>query len=426
MNCKTILAFFTGIFLTVVTSAQENFMPGFVVMPTGDTLQGRIDNQSWRINPEFIRFKQKEAAAAVSYYPSDIKAFSISGEEYYESISAMFDYVSRDVKDIGLEDRQNLIQDNVFAMVVHQSELSLLRSVDKKNDEIHFIIRKKEGAPEALAYRRFLVEVNGKSNIREVNVYKSQLSAVTTNGCPTLSRAISSLKYNEKALLAFVKAYNECIGAKVTYEKKIEKLQIQGGVVAGISFNQLGFSGNSGVFPDLENGNFKSSFQPVGGIWLDLIFPRNRKKWSLYNELVITSYKTSDEYGYAQSNQLSYYYENEIFFSYLKLFNALRYRVIQKETGAIFLQLGIGNGALIKKDNKKVTVTTNLSGPYTEVGGIMPSIRSYEQSIIAGGGYSNRYGNIEIRYERGNGFSRFPALGAHTNWLHILLGVKLF
>ena len=426
MNYNKIVAFLSFFLFSACVYAQENFMPGFVIMPTGDTLKGLIDNQNWRINPEFIRFKQREAAVVVSYYPSDIKAFAILKEEYYESISAMFDYVSRDVKDIGLQDRQNLIQDNVFAMVVYQSELSLLRSVDKKNDELHFIIRKKGAAPEALAYRRFLTEVNGKSSIREVNVYKSQLSAAISNGCPSLSGTISGLNYNEKSLLAFVKAYNECVGAMAAYEKKVEKLKIQAGVVAGMSFNQLGFSGNSGAFPDLENGDFKSSFQPVGGIWLDLIFPRNRKKWSLYNELAITSYKTSDEYERTQGDQLSYYYENDIFFSYLKLFNALRYRVIQQENGSIFFQLGMGNGALIKKDNKKVTVTTNLSGPYTEVGGVMPLIRTYEQSIIAGGGYSNKYGNIELRFERGNGFSKFPALGAHTNWLHLLLCVKLF
>ncbi len=426
MNYQKITAFLWLFFLSAGVYAQENFMPGFLIMPNGDTLQGEIDNQNWRINPEFVLFKRGASSVGVEYYPTDIKAFVVLGEEYYESVSATFDYVSRDVKDIGLQDRQNPVQDNVFAMVLYQSELSLLRAMDKKNNEIHYIIRKKDGPAEPLIYRRFLIEADGKSSIREVSIYKSQISAATKDGCSELSGEVANLKYNEKALLAFIKAYNDCMDATANFEKKAEKLQIQFGVAAGMSFNQLEFSGDSGAFPDLENGNFKSSFQPAGALWVDLIFPRNRKKWSLYNELAITSYKTSSLYERMENNQLSYVYENEIAFSYIKIYNAMRYRFILKENGMAFFQAGIGNGALINKDNKKITVTTNLSGSYSEVGAVMPILRSYEQSLIAGGGYSNKYGSIELRYERGNGFSKFPALGAQTNWVHILLSAKLF
>ncbi len=230
MNYNKITAFLWLFFLSAGVYAQENFMPGFLIMPNGDTLRGEIDNQNWRINPEFICFKHREAPllgyTTIHYGHQGICCFE--RRILRIGIRNLFDYVSRDVKEtLDLQDRQNPHPGQCVcngALPIGTESFAQLWT--KKMTRFTSIIRKKAPRPQRLwPIAAFLSEVNGKSSIREVNVYKSQLSAAISNGCPSLSGTISGLNYNEKSLLAFVKAYNECVGAMAAYEKKVEKLQ---------------------------------------------------------------------------------------------------------------------------------------------------------------------------------------------------------
>jgi len=67
-------------------TAQKNFQPARVVDNAGDTINGEVNYQNWKKNPSRIQFRQKETGKTVTYYPTEIKWFTVANEKYTSAI----------------------------------------------------------------------------------------------------------------------------------------------------------------------------------------------------------------------------------------------------------------------------------------------------------------------------------------------------
>ncbi|HEY8999843.1 MAG TPA: hypothetical protein VIM89_00725 [Mucilaginibacter sp.] len=74
------------VLLPILSYAQSNYKPGYVINLKGDTLKGFIDYREWGTNPDAISFKTTVSDRdPQKFTTADISTFSITGLEKYQS-----------------------------------------------------------------------------------------------------------------------------------------------------------------------------------------------------------------------------------------------------------------------------------------------------------------------------------------------------
>jgi hypothetical protein len=72
-----------AIWLLIAASCfGQSYKDGYVVLNTGDTLRGEIENGNWTNNPVAVIYKS--AGSKQNYEVSSLKAFGITGEARFE------------------------------------------------------------------------------------------------------------------------------------------------------------------------------------------------------------------------------------------------------------------------------------------------------------------------------------------------------
>src|SRR3954463_15170516 len=79
MRMFTLTLFFLCLFATVF--AQTNFQTGLVVLSSGDTMHGAINNREWRTTPLSIEFRA--ARGLTLYNPGQLRYFELEGGDRY-------------------------------------------------------------------------------------------------------------------------------------------------------------------------------------------------------------------------------------------------------------------------------------------------------------------------------------------------------
>ncbi len=82
--------------LSFYSNAQKNFVKGYIVSKTGDTLNGIIDNRDWQKNPAYVLFKESISDEVKKLTPLQIRSFFVSDKgDIYESHKVSMDISSR-------------------------------------------------------------------------------------------------------------------------------------------------------------------------------------------------------------------------------------------------------------------------------------------------------------------------------------------
>jgi hypothetical protein len=90
----------------------------------------------------------------------------------------------------------------------------------------------------------------------------------------------------------------------------------------------------------------------------------------------------------------------------------------------VFINAGISNGLVVTESNyKKVLSMFNATEKIKE-GKALDDTRKHEQGWIAGIGTKYRKLSFEIRYEKANGMSDYPALKSSVTRAHFILGYR--
>jgi hypothetical protein len=218
-------------------------------------------------------------------------------------------------------------------------------------------------------------------------------------------------------LINLFQYYYECTPAHISFQKEVEKIRADFGLLAGVSLTSFKF--NSIVFIDLNNTEYSFSTDFSGGLFLNLVFPRNNRKWSLNNELIFSSYKVKGKYEEIENENKYTITSTEVGYSYIKLNNLVCFRYPVKSV-FLFLDGGFSNGFAISETNYKKVETKLYTTESIDEGLVLEDTRKYEQSYILGLGAGYKNFSFEIRYEKGNGMSKYRALNSRTNRYYCL------
>ncbi len=416
-NIERFIFTIIGIFLFQNTFCQENYLLGYIITLKGDTLHGYIDYRNWERNPDKIFFKEKLSDEKTNYTPIEIKEFGVL-DEIYESAIIETEISPDNTKDLETSKELKVTIDTTFLQSIIRGSKCLYFYINKLGKPQFYI--KKDSSYELLVYKKYLKDQDGKTGIAENRKFLGQL-AIYFQDCPDVQSKLKDTKYSQKSIENLFYYYYNCTHSEVAFQKKTPKTSIEVGILAGLSITSLDFGGEA--FPYIVNSDYQPSVNFSTGLFLDLILPRNQGKWSICNEIAISSYKTTGRFN-AYEDENHYKITNTtIGNSYLKINNMFRYKHPIK---GIFINLnaGFSMGYVINESNYKREESKYYTIVRVEEGKALDEMRKYELGYILGLGFKLKKYSFEIRFEKGNGMSEYLNLKSITNRYFFLLGYK--
>lgn len=406
-NCLLILFIFVN-----YLNAQDNFLQGYIVSKDGDTITGEIHFADWEKNPDVIRFRSDPQFDVIKYPPLEILVFSVA-DDYYRSAIVEVETSPWNLQDLNKDATFSFRTDTVFLRVLVSGNKSLYTYKGKMGNDQFYL--GKDNGYDLLLYKEYIKVIDGHNNKVENNKFKGQLIFYLQD-CPKIRQIVSNVKYKEENLINVFRNYNSCLGQNLEIHKEKKKVTPKWGVFAGISITSVILKGEE--HPILSKMNFpKSKNFTFGGV-VDVVFRGNQGKWSLYNELMWSVYRTNASYTDIKRDSVYDIYDINISMDYLKLNNMLRFRYPIKFF-SIFANVGISNGVAVKYSSNATKYSHFYSYIYTNPIDPLSQFRTYELGFLLGGGIGIKNFNLEFRYENGSGFSTITSLISRTKRMFI-------
>jgi len=413
---------FILLILNIFTSqnawSQKDFRPASLYGLKGDTITGWIDYRNWERNPHEVRFCETSSLQDVQILsPMDILGFSVQKEKYISAI------VQAEVSPIQLNHLQGFPDfsfktDTVFLRSIYEGGKSLYLLTNENGRENLFISQ--PTGLELLLYKKYLRVQNGVSEVAENNRYIGQL-ILYLEDCPRLSGHLATLKYNPSSIGTAFREYYKCRSIAPAYQFKREKVKLECGALAGVSYSRI--SVNSPSHKDLNEADYTPCVDYNAGLYFDLIRPRSQNKWSLCTEMLYTRFHTTGTYTEYDNPQ--YYSITTLDLSkyQLKLNILMRYRYLLNKS-VIYGNIGFSDGLTIESVNRKTRYMKLYSDERTEVSLAIPYTRLTEQALLIGTGIRYKRLSFELRFELGNGFSDNISIGTTMSRLYGLAGFR--
>lgn len=419
MNYRFTLVLF--LFLSFHYSrAQKSFEQGYLLISDNDTLRGYIDYKHWSRNPKTIRFKSSPEEKAKTYGLAELEGFHVHGESYIKA-EVDINVSSSKVDALSYEPLPKLEKTLAFLLIINNGPKSLFHLISKEN-KTQLYISDKPGTYQLLIHHKYLTN-NGSGQVVNADYYKKQLKDFFSD-CEGLISDNALLPYSPHPIgKVFDKFYEKCQAAQPVKSYNRDDTQYQLGVLAGISHSKLDFKG---VYtPEIINADFSKSNNFAGGIFFNIIIPRLKQRFSLYNELAFTSYKSSltNQMDYSDNSYIRY--TNTLGYGYIKLTNMVRY-YIPAGSFQLFLNAGLSNALAISETNERVTESQfQNSDPVISKNVVFGATRKYELGLVFGLGAGYKKLGMELRHESTKGMSTFQALKSPVQRFYFLVSYRL-
>ncbi|HHH53834.1 MAG TPA: hypothetical protein ENK91_09265 [Bacteroidetes bacterium] len=404
---KVLPSFFILILIFSIKSiAQQNYQPGYVIAINGDTIKGWIDYRNWKNNPKIIKFIHEKNANPVKYSPNSIKGFKVS-DEVYISAAIKKEISSLEVKWLEDNPTLNLKADTVFLKTLYAGTKSLLVYSFKSKNNFYIVNNNKF---KLLHYKKYIKNINGKKGYAENKNYLGQLS-IYLQDYPQIKSDLKKIRYAKSDLMKVFRNYYDFYPNDLRYFKKEKKGNSKFGLKAGISSTYLDISRSN--LDKLTPGN---SIKISGAVYYELVLPWYLQKWSIVNELLISSYKfeTTTEIFNNQSSI------SEIGYTYINLNNLVQFKYPFGPV-YVFVNAGMSNGWVLKEAFHS-KVVENESNEIISDTPLLRDTRKYEQGFILGTGIKYNDFSFELRLQKGNGMSYYENLNTISTRYFLLLG----
>ncbi len=407
-----------GIVITQYSFCQENFLPGYITHTNGDSTKGFVDFRNREKNPDQIYFKDDLSSKKFIYTPAMISGFGVEGEMYISAI-VQTEVSPSDLRNLQSDAKLQIVLDTVFLQTIVRGSKGLYYLKNSNNNKNFYINQDK--AFDLLVYKKYLRKQGQKDAVAENKKYIGQLGIYLKN-CEAVQSKLKHIEYSQKSLTNLFQAYYECSKTDIVFQKERDRISTEVGLVAGVSLNALKFKSDRFVY--LANAEFSRSYNFTAGLSLDLIFPRNQKKWSAYNELLYTSFDIEGYHeDFKDENAYSITY-TEFAYSYLKINNMLRFTYPIGNV-SLYINAGLTNGLAVREKNYKRDVLKLYSTERVKEGKALDSTSKYALGYIVGLGGKVYKFKLELRYEKGNGMSEYATIGSSTISYYLFLGYRL-
>ncbi len=407
---KTIFMSLWVCLLPAVLTAQENYLPGYI-LKDGAKKQGQIDNQNWDKNPAKIQFKGESGMQVLS--STDIQEFEV-GKEYYVSRVVDLDVSPHKLNSIKENVPPKFVNDTtLFLRVLVQGELSLY-SLKDRNDKQHFFVEK-NGETSELSRFKQKKKVKGQVKLFTEDKYKKELAGYFAD-CAALKAKTSTIKFTRNHLQKVVRNYNKCMGENlIVYERPTEKMSAYLGPLVGFGVTSLNIHSED---HDMAGVSYSNSSGPTFGLAFTMELPRNSGRWNIYSELLYYSYAMEGEFREDTDENRYRHKQFNVEAGYLKYNLMVRY-IFQTNTVKPFLGFGIGNAIMMSDNMIEHYQVKNYSSMDEGSIPILGGVRKHEQALIIEGGISLKNFNVALRYERGNGFTPTSNVTTRTTFVGV-------
>lgn len=138
LKLKKLVLFSVWILFSYLSYSQENFLPGFVINNSGDTLKGFIDYRNWAINPKVVDFKSPATSHPTTFIPPDIKEFSVKDEIYVSGIVEV-ENTSIEENRLQYDSKLKITVDTIFLQTLLRRKKGLYYYMNN-NGRVNFMI----------------------------------------------------------------------------------------------------------------------------------------------------------------------------------------------------------------------------------------------------------------------------------------------
>ncbi|WP_187264085.1 outer membrane beta-barrel protein [Pontibacter beigongshangensis] len=247
--------------LLLITSgagfAQSNFTKGYVVLAHGDTISGLVDDRGEFRNSQQITFKATGTSEEKQYQPADLISYQVGGHIYRSTQIT----------------HQGQPQ-TVFLELINDGHLRLFYWKDSKDKQYLYV--QQDSALLELTNEKKTIKQNGKKYAFYAKGYVNTLNTVAGD-CG--EAATEDLKFNLKAIAAYVAAYNTCKGGVAyTSEKPSIRARITKSIYAGINQSSVATVGSA----RFSETNTRTGLN--AGVGLHIGFPNNKFFFDLLAE----------------------------------------------------------------------------------------------------------------------------------------------
>lgn len=283
--------------LGIATEAQAQvFRPGRLVLVSGDTLRGEIEDNAWDESPTELRLRATDGR--VTTYPAArIQRFQLADGQSYQRETVPLDRTARTRTSELTEARpsQQVPESLLLNVLVDGTGQLLYTAVA---DVPHYFVRRPGWPFVELVARRFLRHTaNGTVRVEDGNNYQVQLQQVFADS-PAALQALAHATFTAHDLVAVVQAYNQQVsparspGVSPNSASPTpgHRIALHLNVVAGGRYAsaRLSTSQAAGVeAPVLQGANLDGVLHPLGGLTLEAVLPGRRNSF-LLNALLTT------------------------------------------------------------------------------------------------------------------------------------------
>ncbi|MDB5130260.1 MAG: hypothetical protein JWR02_9 [Mucilaginibacter sp.] len=328
-----------AILFPLLSLAQGNYKPGFVITLKGDTLKGYIDLREWGSNPTSVNFK-------ASLDKSDRKSFTVNDISYFEifKVIAYKQFTTSisldDVSIQHLTDYRDTSSktDNVFLKVEQNGKNITLYSYTDDLKTRFYIYDSQTNKISELIYRIYRVP-NDRNNVSTVsqNAYKQQLLNIAqkfSTYSDSFKTSMEDANYDAHDLILICAKINNTVNKEANRNKKS---LVRFTVGAGLSFNTIT---RIGTFPMYNTTPSHNSVTPRAAVGFNFYPVPEVGKSIIRIEL---SYSTA---SYQTTGNL-YYYQPDVKSTYsfgqrtLSLSPQFQYSIYNSDPFKFYLGAGL-------------------------------------------------------------------------------------
>lgn len=405
---------------TQLSYAQKSYYPGSIVKTDGQTVEGFIQVRNWNNTPSEVGFKEKLSEERQVYTASQIQSFQVN-DYIFEGVEVEIETSPSGLGDLEFDDTLHITIRRTFLQKIVGGDISLFYHRNKMGKE-NFYLKKEERFVLLRSKKYASKNKEGKKNVRENRTYIGQLSEYLS-ACPSLQTSLAQVVYTKKSVTQLMSSYYNCTSSVTTYQKKKEKTPIQIGVLGGITNSTVSFESDNRKNPYLTRGDFPNSLEFAGGIFADIILPFNKKRWSIYNEVLITQLSTST---LDQNRVLG---DSDSKSGVVLAFTQLRVNTFFRYTYSLgkfslFINPGVAHAFTLNHTNSIIVeVKRNSVLEYRETTAI-PRLRPQELGTIIGLGVKFANFSLEGRYEQGSALSFSQQFSSARKRTYVLIGYQ--
>lgn len=324
----TVLLF--SLIFSSISKAQSNFKPGYIVTLKGDSINGNIDYKEWYHNPKSVRFKGPTGDVK-SYNVTDITAFGVNGQDFYErSIMAI---TMDDIVVSRIADRLDTakVTDTIFLRVITKGKNVKLYTYRDDVKNRYIIADGPKGQAVELSFHQYRDSAN-YTQINTINSYRNQLLRLAYKYdlfTPALRDRIARLDYSSD-IVGIVNKLNGDSENKTAGKSRIGSRLFAG---LGINSSTLTYSGDG----PLGTAASKSSLYPEIHAGIDLFENSNVRRFYLRTDLSFSGAKYAVSHV-AYTQQVDFSQQVEL--NTISLSPQLVYNVYNSDAVKFFLGIG--------------------------------------------------------------------------------------